>query len=101
MTNFKKLFLLVGDLTLLYLSLVITIYLRYGPSQFKEVFGNHLNPFSWIFPIWIIIFYLADLYRHKTLRNLNVLAKALGIGLSLSLIVSVMIFYAFGGIFEL
>ncbi|MEK7086875.1 MAG: hypothetical protein AAB935_01305 [Patescibacteria group bacterium] len=66
--NLKKIILLAGDLLILYLSLAITLIIRYGWSPLGVRFENHLQPFSLIFLAWLLIFYLNELYRYKIFK---------------------------------
>lgn len=54
--------LLVGDFLVLCLSLWLTIFLRYWQIPSEDFFVKHLVPFFSIFAIWLLIFYIADLY---------------------------------------
>ena len=68
MTNAKKIIILLGDILILYGALILTLIFRYGPNYFGESFYAHLKPFSLIFVIWVVTFYLADLYKEKQLK---------------------------------
>ena len=65
----KKFGLFVSDIALLYGTLVLTLYLRYGEQSFGRYYHLHSNPFGIIFILWLIIFYIANLYEEKSLRN--------------------------------
>jgi len=64
----KKLALLIGDIAVLYGSLAVTIYIRYG-NEFDSQFRMHLIPFSLIFILWLIIFYISNFYEIQNLKN--------------------------------
>lgn len=64
----RKLTLLFIDIALLYGSLVAMLALRYR-GDIARYFGVHFLPFSIIFIIWLIVFYIANLYDPRTLRN--------------------------------
>ncbi|KKU91465.1 MAG: hypothetical protein UY23_C0001G0071 [Candidatus Jorgensenbacteria bacterium GW2011_GWA1_48_11] len=97
----KKTGLLIGDILILYVSLALTLLIRYGFFELSDRFKTHFWPFSLIFAIWLLIFYLAELYHHQTMRNAAVLFKALAIAVFLAGVVSVIVFYLFGQFFEL
>lgn len=61
--NTKKLFLFVGDIAILYLSLYLTLKLRYFGSLEPGMFKLHLEPFTVLFFFWIVIFYIFNLYN--------------------------------------
>ena len=74
MNKARQLFLLFGDFVVLNLSLVITIFIRYrllakDPSNLKDIFAIHQNPFIVVFLLWLLCFYIGGLYRPKTLAN--------------------------------
>jgi exopolysaccharide biosynthesis polyprenyl glycosylphosphotransferase len=99
MSRVKKILILCGDVIALYLSLALTLIIRYGISEIDRSFQNHLGPFSTIFIVWFVIFYLFDLYHPKTLRNEQTLFNALIGAIFVSAIVSIVIFYLFNNLF--
>ena len=62
----QMLTIFVGDVVLLYLSLWVTLLLRYLeiPTQFN--INLHLLPFSYLIIIWVLVFYIANLYEPHT-----------------------------------
>ena len=86
----KKVLLLLGDLLLLYLSLFLTLLIRFS-SQFNiEIFKRHLIPFSILYFFWIIFFYIFGLFDLSPLK-ISFL-KMLG-GLFVNFIFGVVFFY--------
>ncbi len=67
--KFRQLLLLLGDWCLLYLSLLATLTIRYRQWPNRQIWQDHIAIFGWLFVVWLIIFYIGNLY------NLNVLAK--------------------------
>lgn len=61
-----SLFLL--DITALYSSLLITLFVRYG-GDFSGQYSVHSTPFLFIFALWLLIFYITNLYDLNHLRN--------------------------------
>ncbi len=45
------------------------LYLRYSPAQFERYHQLHIIPFGIIFILWLLIFYIANLYEEKSFRN--------------------------------
>lgn len=77
-----KLFLLfLGDVIVLYFSLWLTLVLRYQRMVSAELWQKHLLPFTIIFVVWLIIFFINRLYDLSLMRNnysfLGLLAKSL------------------------
>jgi exopolysaccharide biosynthesis polyprenyl glycosylphosphotransferase len=59
--NSRKIFLFWGDIAVLYLSLIGTIFLGFGRLD-QEALAIHLLPFSILYFFWLIIFYMFGLY---------------------------------------
>lgn len=62
MLNLRKLLLFFGDISLLYLSLFLTLFLRLLKEFNSGVFFQHLLPFSIIYFFWLVILYIFGLY---------------------------------------
>jgi len=58
----KKYVLFAGDIVILYLSLYATLALRYGQWPSELLWHQHLWPFTAIFVVWLVIFYITNLY---------------------------------------
>jgi exopolysaccharide biosynthesis polyprenyl glycosylphosphotransferase len=72
-TKTKQLILLLVDILILYFSLFLTIFLRFGRIN-AEIWASHFAPFTFIFVIWIIVFYISRLYDlHRSVTNLEFL----------------------------
>lgn len=76
----KKIILILGDAAIFYFSLTLTVLIRY-PYSNAIVWRHHFYSFSLILPVWIVIFYIADLYNlqkaQNTLDFFTTLTKAL------------------------
>lgn len=67
-SNKKRIFFLfIGDLIILLLSLWASLSIRFYEYPSLEVFINHIYPFSILFLIWLLVFYIAGLYEKHTL----------------------------------
>ncbi|MDD4332934.1 MAG: exopolysaccharide biosynthesis polyprenyl glycosylphosphotransferase [Patescibacteria group bacterium] len=79
----KKFILLIGDIILLYASLYFALFLRYQEKPDTATWSGHLAPFSVIFIVWLIIFYIFNLYNlHLAVNNsrfYQLLAKSIGV----------------------
>ena len=64
----KKIVLLVSDIAILYGSLTLTVFIRYG-NQFEKQFDLHLIPFTLIFALWLVVFYISNFYEIQNLKN--------------------------------
>jgi exopolysaccharide biosynthesis polyprenyl glycosylphosphotransferase len=95
MGNKTKIFLLLlGDIVALYVSLFLTLLVRYGASFSENFIDTNLIPFSAIFIIWLIIFFIAGLYDLRRLRDNLDFAKTLWLAIVTSALISIVVFYA-------
>ena len=60
--SLKKYILLCGDVAIFFLSLYLTLLFRYGSGGIERLWLQHLWPFTAVFFLWIIIFYVSNLY---------------------------------------
>jgi len=97
----RKMTLFIGDVATLYMALIATILIRYPAADFGSYFGNHVYPFSLIFILWLIIFFLSDFYQYREYGNKTILLKRLLGAVLLSGATSAIVFYLFGQFFEL
>lgn len=59
--------LFIGDILLLYFSLWLTLFLRYWQFPSQSVLDIHIEPFTIIICVWILIFFISGLYEKHTL----------------------------------
>ena len=57
----KKFILLLGDIALMYGTLALTMWVRFG-EVFAEPFSTHVLPFSFVYILWLVGFYVLGLY---------------------------------------
>jgi len=98
----KKFILLIGDILILYVSLIIALTIRYQGFDFN-ILKTHFFPFSIIYLIWLIIFYIHDLYELDIAKNNIEFSSALIRALIIGGLISIVFFYlapnfAFGAI---
>lgn len=53
---------ILGDIAVFYLSLALTVFTRYGWDKFEKWWILHFFPFSALFILWAIVFWIAGLY---------------------------------------
>src|SRR3989344_5541968 len=58
--------LFIGDIIFFITTLWLTLFLRYFEIPTITVFYSHIIPFSFLFIVWIIIFFIAGLYDKHT-----------------------------------
>lgn len=88
----KRLTLFLGDIAILYASLYLTLFIRYG-GDFNSQISLHLLPFSFIFIFWILIFYIANLYELNFAKNSPEFYSSLFKSIAISATISVLFFY--------
>lgn len=89
----EALLLFLGDIVIFALSLWFVLLLRYQGTPDPTLFFLHIQPFSILFIVWVIVFFTAGLYeKHTTLfrrRLPSVVFTAQGI----NAVLAVMFFY--------
>lgn len=100
MPQLKKFIILIGDLVVLYASLALTLLIRYRGHDWTERFNDHILPFSIIFILWIIVFYLFNLYRYKTLKQED-LIRVVSTAVTTATALSIAAFYFLPTFFQL
>jgi len=99
--KFKFFLLFLGDCLVFYAGLALTLFVRYKGNDFGISFNTHLKPFFIILIIFIIIFYISDLYSEKLLKHGPSTWKSFLSAILVNLIISVSAFYIFGEFFKL
>jgi len=54
--------LILGDVLLLWGSLVLSLLLRYGETEARALWDIHVFPFTIVITLWVCVFYIARLY---------------------------------------
>lgn len=88
----RKIILLLGDVIILYASMVITLTIRYQGFDL-DIFQTHLLPFSIVYLIWLIVFYVHNLYDLDIAKNNIEFSSALIRALIIGGLISVAFFY--------
>jgi exopolysaccharide biosynthesis polyprenyl glycosylphosphotransferase len=98
MGNKAKVFLLfIGDAIALYASFFLALMLRYDIALNTPVYEAYIDadlvPFTIIFALWLIVFFVAGLYDLRRLRNGLDFIKTLWLTTFTAAILSVIVFY--------
>ena len=94
LSRFKQIILVTGDVAILYAALSITVWLRYGIFFYAYLVDRHLEPFTVVFAIWILVFYIAGLYDLQTLKNDFEFEKKFWYTLFINTIIAALVFYS-------
>jgi len=89
----RQILLVLGDIILLYLSLLISLTIGFWGSFGLEIFLEHLLPFSVLYFFWLIIFYIFGLYDLRLLRAPSSFYIRLSTSLFFSLAIGMIFFY--------
>ena len=92
----RKIVLLLGDIILLYSSLAVTLWLRYDHIT-NELWIRHLLPFSIIFALWLIVFFINGLYEINKVRQGFKFYGNLVQNLFINALLAVLVFYVILG----
>jgi sugar transferase (PEP-CTERM system associated) len=92
-TKDKKIFLLFGDIIILYASLAMTLFFRYWPEIPSAALQKHLLPFGIIYFIWLLIFYISGLYDLNLAKNTLLFYSTLLRSIIISASLAVIFFY--------
>ncbi len=64
--KYEHFIMLAGDVVVLFISLWLTLLLRYLELPSEKLFITHLTPFALLFIVWLALFFLAGLYGKHT-----------------------------------
>ncbi len=85
--------LLLGDAFFFVVSLWLALFLRYGESPDNKAFFAHLAPFSFLFIVWILVFFITGLYDKQSVILKSRLPTYLFQGQVVNSIIAVIFFY--------
>lgn len=89
----ESIFLLCGDIIVFALSLWLALIVRYLEVPAKDLFIDHLVPFTFIFALSIAIFYIAGLYGKHTMLFKSRLPSIIFYAQVISALVAALFFY--------
>lgn len=94
-------FIFIMDLAAAFGALFLMILFRYGINNFNMESRAHIIPFSIIIFLFILIFYIFNLYSFRFNKNITEFTNSFTKSLMISFSISVLIFYIFGDFFKL
>lgn len=62
----EVLVIFIGDILFFVVALWLTLLIRYGDFPSWSLWLDHLIPFSFIFLVWLFVFFITDLYHQPT-----------------------------------
>ncbi|MCC2630387.1 MAG: sugar transferase [Candidatus Paceibacter sp.] len=96
MTAFDKkdpIILFIGDVLIFVASLWITLLIRYRYFPQEELLRDHLVPFSILFIVWFLVFFIAGLYEKRVVILKNRLPGTIIRVQVVNIILAVLFFY--------
>ncbi len=91
----------LGDIAIFFLSMLLVLCARYGNEDFVAQLSVHMEPFMIVLVLWLVIFYISNLYTYKAFGNILEIARRVSAALLISFFVTITIFYIFSRFFEL
>jgi len=101
MIKSKIIIIFILDALLFFGALVLTLLIRYGYDSFKWSFFRHLPIFTILFFLWVGVFYLSDLYQFRFFKSKIIFLSNFFLASVTSLLISIVVFYLFGGFFQI
>lgn len=92
--NARKVLLLLGDVALLFIALLLSLIIRYGGAFERELFSAHIAPFTGLYVVWLIVFYVFDLYDLRAAPVRGKLVSRLLLAMLFMFFTGVTFFYA-------
>lgn len=99
--KFRTLIILLSDILVGVFALCATLFIRYGAENFNVQLGNHLAPFIIIIFVFLLNFYIFNLYSFRFNRNITEFTNSFIKSILVSISVSIAVFYIFGRFFGL
>ena len=90
----RSLILILGDLAVFYLALAFVLLIRYGTAGFEQNWALHQFPFSIVFLLWIVIFFVAGLYEIEVMIGSSGMRERLTRTMVVAGTAAVILFYA-------
>jgi len=89
----KSFLLLAADVLVLYASLFVALWIRYNGAFYAQFIESHAAPFTVIFGVWVLVFYVAGLYDLRRLRNSIEFMKTLSLSIFVNALLTIAFFY--------
>lgn len=85
--------LLFGDIFFFTLALWLTLAIRYAALPDTTLFYNHIVPFSFLFVVWLVIFFISGLYDKHTIIFRNKLSDVIFRAQIVNIIIAALFFF--------
>lgn len=85
--------LLFGDIFFFILALWLTLVIRYTSLPDTTLFYNHIIPFSFLFAVWVIIFFISGLYDKHTIIFRKKLSDVILMAQTVNVLIAAVFFF--------
>jgi exopolysaccharide biosynthesis polyprenyl glycosylphosphotransferase len=89
----ESLILLAGDILLFSIALWITLLVRYAEIPSTALFYTHIIPFSLLFIVWIMVYFISGLYDKHTILLRNKLSSIILNAQGINIIFAALFFF--------
>jgi exopolysaccharide biosynthesis polyprenyl glycosylphosphotransferase len=93
--KYRTLSLIMGDIIIFYFSLFVTLFIKRSMQLDYALWQQHFFPFTFIFLIWIFVFYLNGLYEINSITKFLVFIRKLTQTLLFNTALAIGFFYLF------
>ena len=93
MSNSRKALLMIGDMLAIWVSFFAMLAIRFGMPIPEDILGEHLGSIIILFVLWMIIFYIFNLYELSLIKVTIQSLRNIILALMLSFVVGVILFY--------
>jgi exopolysaccharide biosynthesis polyprenyl glycosylphosphotransferase len=93
LSNRSSTFLFFGDIIFFYISLWLTLAIRYFEIPDSDIWSQHFIPFSILFLVWLVVFFISGLYEKRTSLMKNLIPSTLFKTQVINGLIAVLFFY--------
>jgi len=93
--KWRKFLVFVGDVVIFYVALAAALYFRHLDYISLDFLVQHLKAFSFLLPVWALVFYAVGFYDIRRLNKLVALINQSIITFSVNLLLAAAAFYLF------
>ncbi len=93
MSNTRKILLLLGDTVIFAMASYLMLLIRYGYPVSPILLDSHRSPLIVLYIIWVVIFYIFNLYDAKSARPTAQTTRNILLGLLTALLSGFLLFY--------
>ncbi len=85
--------LVIPDVLLLFFSLYLSVYVRYGGGWDSQLWMAHLKAFSFVYVLWLVVFFIHNLFDLRTFRRYTIIFVNLLVAMAVNLFLAIAYFY--------